>query len=210
MNRLTTLLTVTCAAAAILPANAYATDTIVNINGADTGCTTCNGAPHPVAGDTVGDLINPVLQTFAAGTYTVTNGVGLAGATPGYDAWRFNGSEENWIWSFIIVDPATHKVVLDSLPDANAFVGTHSAVANASYALSYSGSFTLAADTQLAFITEDYYPYDNAGGVALRVSSAAVAGVPEPATWAMMLVGFGAIGGALRGRQKATARVRYA
>ena len=32
--------------------------------------------------------------------------------------------------------------------------------------------------------------------------------VPEPATWAMMIVGFGAIGGALRRRQKLT--IRYA
>ncbi|MEO5493569.1 MAG: PEPxxWA-CTERM sorting domain-containing protein, partial [Sphingomonas sp.] len=36
----------------------------------------------------------------------------------------------------------------------------------------------------------------------------ATGGVPEPATWAMMLVGFGAIGGALRSRRKAT--LRYA
>ncbi len=39
---------------------------------------------------------------------------------------------------------------------------------------------------------------------------AATPAVPEPATWAMMLLGFGAIGGALRGRQKVAARVRFA
>ena len=199
MNRLGMIL---CTAAAMtLPAIAQAASTIVNIDGAVTGCTTCNGSPHPVAGDTVGQLINPVLKTFAAGTYTVTNGVGLAGATPGYDAWRFNGSESNWIWSFIIVDPTTHKVVLDSLPDANAFVGSHAAVASASYALDYSGSFTLGTDTQLAFITEDYYPYDNAGGVALRITPIGVGGVPEPAAWAMLIGGFGLVGGVQRSRR---------
>lgn len=35
-------------------------------------------------------------------------------------------------------------------------------------------------------------------------------GVPEPATWAMMLMGFGAIGGALRRRKTVAARVRFA
>lgn len=203
-----TLKAMICTAAAItLSAGAQASDTIVNINGATTGCTTCNGSPHPVAGDTVGDLISPVLRTFAAGTYTVTNGAGLAGATAGYDAWRFNGSEENWIWSFIIVNPATHKVVLDSLPDANAFVGTHAAVANAGYARDYVGSFTLGADTQLAFITEDYYPNDNAGGVALRLRSSAAAAVPEMATWAMLIIGFGVIGGVSRSRRRTARRL---
>lgn len=36
----------------------------------------------------------------------------------------------------------------------------------------------------------------------------ATGGVPEPATWAMMMLGFGAVGGALRRSRKAT--VRYA
>ena len=34
-------------------------------------------------------------------------------------------------------------------------------------------------------------------------------GVPEPATWAMMLIGFGIVGGAMRGR-KTSIRVTYA
>jgi hypothetical protein len=37
--------------------------------------------------------------------------------------------------------------------------------------------------------------------------SAATAAVPEPATWAMMIAGFGAVGYAMRRRQKVTARV---
>lgn len=180
--------------ATALPAVAHAD--IINVNGAVTGCTTCNGSPHPVAGDTLGDFIAPVLVTLGPGTYNVTNGVGLEGAL--YDAWRFNGSEENWIWSFIIADATTHKVVLDSLPDANAFVGTHSAVAGSSYALNYSGSFTLSQSTQLAFITEDYFPGDNAGGVSLKVELANKDGVPEPASWALMICGLGFAGAAMR------------
>ncbi len=41
--------------------------------------------------------------------------------------------------------------------------------------------------------------------VELQVAGAAVAAVPEPATWAFMIFGFGAIGGAMR-RQKNMAR----
>ncbi len=202
MNKLTEIFCTTVAMA--LSSTAQAATTIVNIDGAITGCTTCNGSPHPVAGDIVGQLINPVLKTFSAGSYKVTNGFGMEGATPGYDAWRFNGSESNWIWSFIIVDPATRKVVLDSLPDDNAFVGSHSAVASASYALNYSGSFTLTSDTELAFITEDYYPYDNAGGVSLNIAPVSNSAVPEPATWAMMIGGIGLIGAMGRSRRQAT------
>ncbi len=34
--------------------------------------------------------------------------------------------------------------------------------------------------------------------------------VPEPATWAMMLTGFGLIGGLMRRKQRQTVRVTYA
>lgn len=45
------------------------------------------------------------------------------------------------------------------------------------------------------------------GGNATFVPNSAV---PEPATWAMMLFGFGAIGFGMRRRRKETARVRFA
>ncbi|MBS0479821.1 MAG: PEP-CTERM sorting domain-containing protein [Proteobacteria bacterium] len=45
---------------------------------------------------------------------------------------------------------------------------------------------------------------------SLTVGGAATAGVPEPATWAMMMLGFGAMGASLRRRAKVTARVRFA
>ena len=62
------------------------------------------------------------------------------------------------------------------------------------------------------------FAYDNIPGPLFRFGTAAtfsvklllvdgVPPVPEPATWAMMIVGFGAMGAAMRRRQ---ARVRYA
>jgi hypothetical protein len=40
--------------------------------------------------------------------------------------------------------------------------------------------------------------------------SAVNSAVPEPATWAMMILGMGAVGYAMRRRQKVTAKVRFA
>ncbi|RYF21821.1 MAG: PEP-CTERM sorting domain-containing protein [Oxalobacteraceae bacterium] len=39
--------------------------------------------------------------------------------------------------------------------------------------------------------------------------AAATGAVPEPASWAMMIFGMGAVGGALRRRQKTTTRVAF-
>ncbi|MBS0479011.1 MAG: PEP-CTERM sorting domain-containing protein [Proteobacteria bacterium] len=50
--------------------------------------------------------------------------------------------------------------------------------------------------------TDEEWGLDNFRVTAIN----ATGGVPEPATWAMMLVGFGAVGGALRSRRKATPR----
>lgn len=41
------------------------------------------------------------------------------------------------------------------------------------------------------------------------VGSSATAAVPEPATWGMLLAGFGAVGGALRRRQRVTSCVSF-
>lgn len=49
--------------------------------------------------------------------------------------------------------------------------------------------------------------YDNAGDAILVVGNAGA--VPEPATWAMMMLGFGALGAVMR-RRNVTTRVRYA
>ena len=45
---------------------------------------------------------------------------------------------------------------------------------------------------------------------ATRISGAIASAVPEPATWAMMILGFGAIGGAMRKRGSQKARAQFA
>lgn len=52
----------------------------------------------------------------------------------------------------------------------------------------------------------DFIAFDN---ITLGASTPGGA-VPEPATWAMMMIGFGAMGGALRRRRTVTTRIRFA
>lgn len=44
----------------------------------------------------------------------------------------------------------------------------------------------------------------------LSIRSDTIAAVPEPASWAMMMIGFGAVGFAIRRRPTAVARIRFA
>lgn len=45
---------------------------------------------------------------------------------------------------------------------------------------------------------------------AFEIDNLAINAVPEPSTWAMMILGFGLIGGALRRRTRTTARIAFA
>lgn len=48
--------------------------------------------------------------------------------------------------------------------------------------------------------TGTYYLLDDSGSASFNIETAAVPVVPEPASWAMMLAGFGAVGAAMRRR----------
>ena len=73
------------------------------------------------------------------------------------------------------------------------------------------GALSLAQGDTLSFVVarRGDYTYDSTG-VRATVSTAAVtAPVPEPATWAMMIAGFGAVGFAMRRRNRVTVRTAY-
>jgi hypothetical protein len=184
-------------------APAMAATTIVNISATTSGCTSytdCSGG-HYQPGQIVHGAYGTTVS-FDPGSYTVTNGDGEAGANSDFTAWNYGSA---WIWAFMAVDSATGEVVLDSLvpPYTGVFAsGDKNAVATSAYATDYVGHFTVTGSpVSLTFFTEDYGPYDNAGGVALKiVSDATTGGVPEPTSWAMMLGGFAMIGGVLRRR----------
>lgn len=87
--------------------------------------------------------------------------------------------------------------------------GTSSAVGGFNYTLTGFGWDRSPADNVSAYrAVSGGDPADYTGQFAYSV--AAVAAVPEPATWAMMLLGFGGIGFAMRRRSQVRTTVSYA
>ncbi|HEX4184098.1 MAG TPA: PEPxxWA-CTERM sorting domain-containing protein, partial [Caulobacteraceae bacterium] len=54
------------------------------------------------------------------------------------------------------------------------------------------------------FVVVELGPYDASAGVTFTLSSMSSVVVPEPATWAMMLLGFAGLGLAIRSRRSAS------
>ena len=78
----------------------------------------------------------------------------------------------------------------------------------ATSAINY-GYMTLTSGGSTGFpLTINGWTFENSGG-AITVPGA-TAGVPEPATWALMILGFGAMGATMRRTRATTTRVRYA
>ena len=196
-------------AASLLSVPAAASATIINIDAAVSGCdfSHCAGN-HVPPGTVINTVLTPTQITLGAGSYTVTNANGLPGANPAFAAWNYNKIGANWLWSFMAINDSNLTVLLDSLPDSGiAVVGTQAAAAAQPAAVNYVGHFTLAQTATIDFVTEDWLPSDNLGGVSLDVQldGRAAPGVPEPASWALMISGFAIVGSALRRRRKVVA-----
>ena len=164
-------------------------------------------ALHFTAGGSGGDLVSQIIAGTGAGAYQLkvdyfcanANGcAGFIGLAPGGSVSTDpqTNNSDNWI----VTDAA------GNYPTGFLFqTDTQGFVTN-------TFNFTVSSNTPFALKLEDFGGGTD-GGVAgnayfrnLSLSSA----VPEPATWAMMLLGFGMIGFAMRKRSNLRTTVSYA
>jgi hypothetical protein len=188
---------------------------VINISG------TQNGEQSEGGPEETGALISPVQVTFQPGTYLISDAYNPSqGYESGaiYDAWNFEaGNPQAWAWHWkaLLDDGADGATInssnysahllldVDSLNPQDTF--TSESAAAAFGAATTPSTLTFTATTTVDFIVDDYYLPDNAGGVSLDIQSlsTAPAAVPETASWAMMLCGFGLVGTGLRRRKVA-------
>jgi len=147
--------------------------------------------------------------TFQEGTYTVPNDrllvhpgavnpIGIFFAAP-------EAGEYDFQVSFNILDQSPSSVLLIGITNASGSpVSTPLGVINSSVtSLSRSGTITLAQGQTLGFVVSPNGSYSNdSTGFNFTLTRAAV---PEPGTWALMILGFGGAGAMLRRRATASA-----
>lgn len=154
--------------------------------------------PAPVVGQVITPITNPgggpLLQlTLGAGTYDISNATGMAGANPAFIGWNYSSG---WVWSVVVADDATHQVVFYA--DRGGVQGSQAGIAAQADVQAFHDSFTLTQTTTLDFMIRDYYLPDNAGGVSVLISAAAVPEAPVPA---LLALGLAAMGWRLRSRR---------
>lgn len=198
MRLLPALALLASTAAFAAPASAAVT---VNLNGVTNA--SLNGA-------------NAVSQWFSAGTYNVTftqdqyTAFSRFSSSTGCDGAGKNCTQ-GWENSARIVADGTTFDLGDGAanggfgpisPGDGYYVDAATAFANAG---GWVQQFTLAAAGNVKFFIYDDQLSDNRGGVSLSIAA-----VPEPATWALMILGFGLIGSAMRRRQNRTVQYGFA
>jgi hypothetical protein len=153
--------------------------------------------PDVLPGATLINIFAPKNQlTLGPGTYLITN----AATTGQFSAWNFEGfpSSPNWVWSFLIADDATSKVLVDGF--VSGVQPTQAAMAALTGTTTFDGlkqlsgtstagfqeTFTLTHTTTLDFLIDDGFLSDNGGGVALNIS--AISTVPEPSGMTLVTI----------------------
>jgi hypothetical protein len=152
------------------------------------------------------------------GAWSVGDGPSWPGNPPVYTgqqaaALLFGGSAASYAISTVDSNPLNinFKAHVDGWADSQYLFGVGTG-ASQSFSLDTGGSgYNSAPGYQSAYSA---YVRDHSGAgdqrtrnFAFRIDGAA--GVPEPATWAMMILGFAMVGGAMR-RTKTETRVRFA
>jgi hypothetical protein len=171
---------------------------IVNIKGFGGDGAGANIYNYPVAPGTQVSLFNAVMVTLDAGDYLLSDAWGMAGAT--YDAWNFQADVAgSWAAHYVVASKGSDggfTLLLDASEAGDPACTYHYCgwltEQQASDQFLATAPFKLHLDTRtdLAFATADYALGDNLGGISLSITRAdAVAAVPEPQTYALMLAG---------------------
>lgn len=167
---------------------------------------TVTGAPTLVGG-----------RTYATNAAGVVQDAGAFGIPTGGSIFDFfNGFTAG---SLIATLNGTNSVQVFTTSVANG-AGSNTPPTALTYTGSLASLFSLSSQqlvgATLNFRVDDSGYDDNDGSFFIEAATFAPAtnvqpaAVPEPATWAMMLIGFGAIGSTLRRRKRVTTHIRYA
>jgi hypothetical protein len=178
-------------AAIITRAYSLTASDFINFNGTPSPITSLSVTFELTYDDTVSGFVGA-----PASFNTITNGIANVGpfaATPVFGYFPAAGP----------IAPFPRLGVGGALNGGNALVnGTDD------FYFTFDASAASPTNAMLSFTSASYAtPFIATNAIVTRI--AAVAPVPEPATWAMMLVGFGAIGFAMR-RRKVKTTVSYA
>lgn len=174
---------------------------IVNIQGYGADGAGANIFSYPVAAGTPVDLFNPVVVSFAAGDYLLSSAWGLPGAL--YDTWNFESTAAgSWASHFVaaeVLPGGQYRALVDGVSLLDPSCHNHFCAwdtreeATAAFLATPPFLLHLAADTQVAFVSADYYLPDNLGGISLQVTA-----VPEPGSALLLLAGLSLVLGARR------------
>lgn len=90
----------------------------------------------------------------------------------------------------------------DAGPGLEALIGINLNTGLYRFAVTSYANFPAGGNLSNGFTGQSFYP--SGGAFTVELTGGAPAGVPEPATWAMLILGFGVVGTALRRRPSVT------
>lgn len=145
----------------------------------------------------LGTLLNP--NDDFGGSATTEGGNNFTIASEGYYPGTSENSDPFYTLTLMFADGAT---IMGDYVESTFAGGTSATVGNTTYTLTGFGFDRSRADNVSAFqAVSGGDPFDYTGQFSYS-ATAALGGVPEPATWALFVLGFGLMGSAMRTRTR--------